>query len=357
MLSQIRIPAPLAPWRALSKAALGGALYAAIFLASIGCALAVRLVVHPNSQAAREALSDLAHGAVDFAPALVLAGVLAILLLKPLAVIAVISSLELLLAGGRVKSKDWALMWLVQALSLGFATSFVVAIQHLGLIPGPILAAWRGGSAVGGMEALGLFLLLVLIKDFLSYWVHRAHHTVPILWRFHAVHHAPDVDCLHAIGHPVETVVTVLLVAVPAAILVGAPAEHLYLLVSLVAIQSNIVHSKLPIHYGRFHILIADNRFHFVHHSLDAKDFGRNFAGIFPIFDLLFGTYRPPAGAALPATGLSDKGAPGTLGQYLTARLPDRTEAGAADRRGEAVRSHHPFARSLAFRRRAAVTR
>ena len=36
------------------------------------------------------------------------------------------------------------------------------------------------------------FGLMVLVSDFTQYWVHRAFHAVPVLWRFHAVHHSAE---------------------------------------------------------------------------------------------------------------------------------------------------------------------
>jgi ornithine lipid hydroxylase len=33
-------------------------------------------------------------------------------------------------------------------------------------------------------------LIMILSGDFLRYWLHRAAHTWPFLWRFHAVHHS-----------------------------------------------------------------------------------------------------------------------------------------------------------------------
>ena len=29
--------------------------------------------------------------------------------------------------------------------------------------------------------------------DFSQYWVHRAFHRVPLLWRFHAIHHSAEM--------------------------------------------------------------------------------------------------------------------------------------------------------------------
>ena len=39
----------------------------------------------------------------------------------------------------------------------------------------------------------GQALLMVLAVDFLRYWLHRACHSFPVLWRLHEVHHSPDI--------------------------------------------------------------------------------------------------------------------------------------------------------------------
>ena len=35
-------------------------------------------------------------------------------------------------------------------------------------------------------------VLAFLLVDFTRYWVHRAHHRVPLLWRFHRTHHSSE---------------------------------------------------------------------------------------------------------------------------------------------------------------------
>ena len=33
-------------------------------------------------------------------------------------------------------------------------------------------------------------IIIMMATDFVQYWVHRAFHTFPVLWRFHAIHHS-----------------------------------------------------------------------------------------------------------------------------------------------------------------------
>lgn len=251
---------------------------------------------------------------------LLLAG--AALLIQPLIVIALLLAIETW-AGPRGRSrKDRRLAWLVQCLFVTAATLLTVAFGALGIVPDrPLLGA---GAAAGPFAAtlrtLAVFLLAIAVADFLRYWVHRAQHAVPLLWRFHAVHHGPeDLDVLHNFIHPVEKLVNLMLITVPTAFLVGVDGGTLFLLAGFFAIQGQLLHMNVPAGYGRFAAIIADNRFHFVHHSRDPADFNANYAGVLPVYDRLFGTYRAPRGDTLPPTGLAEWQEPG-LADYLLAR-------------------------------------
>jgi sterol desaturase/sphingolipid hydroxylase (fatty acid hydroxylase superfamily) len=66
-----------------------------------------------------------------------------------------------------------AVLWLVQlAASMPWARSLAMGSSLLDWLP----------------PALG-FLVLLVVLEFGGYWLHRAFHTNPLLWRLHAVHH------------------------------------------------------------------------------------------------------------------------------------------------------------------------
>lgn len=52
--------------------------------------------------------------------------------------------------------------------------------------------------------------LLILILDIGYYWVHRAHHEIPALWRLHAIHHSiEELDWMAAHRvHPIDQALT-----------------------------------------------------------------------------------------------------------------------------------------------------
>src|SRR5205085_8458052 len=60
-----------------------------------------------------------------------------------------------------------------------------------------IVAGWTEGAQYGLLNAIGdagpiRFLLAFVLLDGWMYVWHRANHAVPLLWRFHRMHHSDD---------------------------------------------------------------------------------------------------------------------------------------------------------------------
>jgi sterol desaturase/sphingolipid hydroxylase (fatty acid hydroxylase superfamily) len=51
--------------------------------------------------------------------------------------------------------------------------------------------------------------------------------------------------------------------------------------------------------------LLLTPQMHRIHHSRESRHLDRNFAFIFPLWDVLFGTYYHPGPFEYPATGLA----------------------------------------------------
>lgn len=136
-------------------------------------------------------------------------------------------------------------------------------------------------------------LEVVLLSDFLIYWGHRLQHRIPLLWRFHAIHHSAEhLDWLAAHReHPLDTVYTMGLINAPAFAL-GFPLETLAGLIAFRGIWAIYIHSNVRLPLGPLRMLIGAPELHHWHHDKD-RDAG-NYANISPIMDLLFGTYVCP---------------------------------------------------------------
>lgn len=227
-------------------------------------------------------------------------------------------------AGGSRRQR--ALVWTVQSayLVLAYAAGVLIAKYVTPHSPLPGFNSNSLGAFSRSMMAGFYFLAILFLTDLLHYWAHRAHHRFAFLWHFHAVHHSPrGLNALHNITHPVEQVARGLIVALPIGLLPGADAYSLpAVFVAFYQIQNHLLHMNGPIHFGPLNRVIADNRYHFIHHSREPRHFNKNFAAIFPVIDLMFGTWQKPE-RALPETGLEGRLAPSTFSGYILARLPD----------------------------------
>lgn len=159
-------------------------------------------------------------------------------------------------------------------------------------------------------ERIGCELLVLFLYDFFTYWLHRIEHYVPFLWQFHKLHH----DDMHLNAsttnrhHPVEALLRVPLVLLPLVVLFDLPFAALSNGVSLGILLPAISHMNLRLELGRLTPLVVGPQLHRLHHSRIAEHHNKNFANIFPFWDLVFGTYLAPTPGEFPPTGLdSDK--------------------------------------------------
>ena len=138
-------------------------------------------------------------------------------------------------------------------------------------------------------------VIIMAATDFVQYWVHRAFHTFPALWRFHAIHHSTkSLDWMAgARMHILEIGILRGLTAVPMFTLGFDPqAIQAYLLI--VYFYSSFIHANINIRFGWLERFLVSPRFHHWHHGSDREAIDINYAAHFPIYDWLFGTHHLP---------------------------------------------------------------
>jgi sterol desaturase/sphingolipid hydroxylase (fatty acid hydroxylase superfamily) len=185
-------------------------------------------------------------------------------------------------------------------------------------------------------------LEVIVFADFVYYWIHRLAHTVPALWRFHAVHHSSEhlrwTSALRA--HPVETYWHAV-IGLPL-FLLGFPFDVLVAVLASSGLYSFVIHANVNVSTRRLSYLLNSPRYHAWHHARDSRDGTVNFAGFFPLFDVLFGTYKHPD-CLPPAFGLDDPATPSVPEDFLgQLAYPFKQYA-------EASRKDRPESRALAM--------
>lgn len=142
------------------------------------------------------------------------------------------------------------------------------------------------------------FLLAVFVADVFQAVLHRAYHSVPWLWRFHAVHHSTrHMDWLAGSRiHLLEIIATRSFVLLPLVVLgFSAPALNAYVI--LVGIQAVLAHANLRTNFGWLEYLFVVPRYHHWHHARHRDFVDVNYAIHLPLVDILMGTFRrPPPG-------------------------------------------------------------
>lgn len=176
--------------------------------------------------------------------------------------------------------------------------------------------------------------LAVLALDFIIYWQHQVFHAVPILWRFHMMHHSDlDLDVTSGVRfHPIEIVISMLVKA--AAVLTLGVAPLAVVIFEVVLNGTSLFnHSNVNIPLSLDRILrwfVVTPDMHRIHHSSAPRETNSNYGFSLPWWDRLFGTYRaePALGQLGMTIGLEHLGPPVCLNLFRMLRFPFVTTVG-----------------------------
>ncbi|NOH58131.1 sterol desaturase family protein [Alteromonas sp. 07-89-2] len=146
---------------------------------------------------------------------------------------------------------------------------------------------------------IAIVTLSVLLLDMLIYWQHRLFHTVPMLWRFHKMHHADShVDTTTGLRfHPVEIAMS-LGIKAAAVVILGVPA--IAIVIFEVALNGfalfNHANVRLPQKWDdRIGLVLITQRLHRIHHSQAKNESNSNYGFSVSWWDRLFKSFTPRA--------------------------------------------------------------
>jgi len=197
-------------------------------------------------------------------------------------------------------------------------------LNYLGAQPLMSLDLTSFGKSAGAVIHFGVVIVLALIPSFIFdgcyYWFHRLQHRVPLLWRFHAVHHSiEELNASNCYHHWTEGIVRLPFIYLPLALLIELNVPEVAVIALLNNAWGQMVHADASATFGPIGKIFVSPHYHRVHHSLDERHMHLNFAGVYPIFDIIFGTAYFPKSDEPIKTGLSEKPEPQSLRDYLSA--------------------------------------
>jgi sterol desaturase/sphingolipid hydroxylase (fatty acid hydroxylase superfamily) len=178
---------------------------------------------------------------------------------------------------------------LVNSFFVGIAAIVLAVVMALPLI-------WLRRFAIVDHVPTSLAIALSVALVFVgNYWGHRLTHRVPLLWRFHAVHHSIEQMDWVASGrlHPLDSAFTQAVTIVPL-FLLGYSGRVFASVGAVVALLALFQHANVRLRFPFVRWIIPTPEWHHWHHAIDAEAHDKNFG--LPVVDKLFGTAYLPKG-------------------------------------------------------------
>ncbi|MBK9981030.1 MAG: sterol desaturase family protein [Saprospiraceae bacterium] len=141
-----------------------------------------------------------------------------------------------------------------------------------------------------------LLLFSLLLRGFISFFTHYLAHKIPLIWRVHRVHHLDtEMDVSTNVRfHPFEFIFNTL-IGIPIILILGLPVWTLMLYELLDVTVTLISHSNISLpkrieNVLRYILVTPD--LHRIHHSSYQPETDTNFGAVFPIWDIVFRTFK-----------------------------------------------------------------
>jgi len=145
-------------------------------------------------------------------------------------------------------------------------------------------------------NVLATIIISFLVLDFFGGWlVHITEHKVPLLWRFHVIHHADNsVDVTTGLRHhPIESVLRGLFMFA-AILLSGAPMYAVMIFQTILVLATAFTHANISLpkklDTALSYVFVSPNM-HKVHHHFKQPYTDSNYGAVLSIWDRTLGTF------------------------------------------------------------------
>jgi sterol desaturase/sphingolipid hydroxylase (fatty acid hydroxylase superfamily) len=154
------------------------------------------------------------------------------------------------------------------------------------------------------ISVLWLFtLLLFIVDDFTRFFVHFLYHKVPVLWRFHAIHHSAKTLTpltlyrVHFVEYAINSCRSVIVIGAVSGLFmylfVGKIGVIEVMGVSVLnvvfnSLAANLRHSHIWFGFGKYERWFISPAQHQIHHSSEMQHLDKNFGACLAIWDRLF---------------------------------------------------------------------
>lgn len=191
---------------------------------------------------------------------------------------------------GRYETKD---AWASMAMGLGNLISGIL----LGFM-GAAYTMWLWGLPIRTLDwgfSVWVVIAAVFAQDFLYYWQHYFYHKVRWGWASHVVHHSSKhYNLSTALRQPWNSPLLGLFILSTPLVLLGCHPVLIAFVGAFNLIYQYWIHTEAIDKCPRwFEAVMNTPSHHRVHHATNPRYLDANFAGIFIIWDKMFGTFVP----------------------------------------------------------------
>jgi len=192
--------------------------------------------------------------------------------------------------GGRYEPKD---AWASMAMGMGnlFAEMFTGFI-------GIAILIWAWNLPIRTLDwgySIWAVIAAFIAQDFLYYWKHYAYHKIRWFWAAHVVHHSSEhYNLSTALRQPWNNQILGLAVLSLPLVLLGMHPLLLAFVGAFNLVYQYWIHTQAIDKCPKwFEAVMNTPSHHRVHHGTNPRYLDANFAGIFIIWDKMFGTFVP----------------------------------------------------------------
>ncbi|NJL30456.1 MAG: sterol desaturase family protein, partial [Phycisphaerales bacterium] len=185
--------------------------------------------------------------------------------------------------------------------------NMLVAVINALLVSFIFVGLWAWAAGYSSKHQLGLLhqfaldpwvrlALVILLLDGWTYLWHWMNHRLPVLWRFHRMHHADtQMDVTTAGRFHLGEIIFSSLLRLPIILLLGVQLHELvvYEVMMFAVVQFHHANIGLPEKWDRLlRLVIVTPAMHKVHHSNQQLETDSNYTSLFSWWDRIFGTFR-----------------------------------------------------------------
>jgi len=149
------------------------------------------------------------------------------------------------------------------------------------------------------------FMIALLACEFFYYWYHRIGHELPLLWRFHSVHHGAERVYWLNSGrfHVLDAFASSFLYFTPMLFL-GTSPEAVILIITFSSVTGFMEHVNIDFKAGWLNYILNTAEHHRWHHSLKIVESNTNYGKVLIVWDLVFRTFHLPKDKAVQEVGI-----------------------------------------------------